>query len=213
MTVDAPIAPTFTLSANPGTTTIASHEVTFTANITNGTATTATYQWSINGTAVAGATNATFTTNALANYDVVKCCVTNHNTCGASASVCETQTMVVNSNVGVSTVTGASDIRIMPNPNKGTFTVKGSMNTTADQDVVMEVTNMLGQVVYTAKVAAHNGSINEQIQMNSSLANGMYILNLRSGSDIAVFHFVIEQQYLIKRIKRVSGHAAHSLCI
>ena len=91
------------------------------------------------------------------------------------------------------TVTGASDIRIMPNPNKGTFTVKGSMNTTADQDVVMEVTNMLGQVVYTAKVAAHNGSINEQIQMNSSLANGMYILNLRSGSDIAVFHFVIEQ--------------------
>lgn len=193
MTVDAPIAPTFTLSANPGTTTIASHEVTFTANITNGTATTATYQWSINGAAVAGATNATFTTNALANYDVVKCCVTNHNTCGASASVCETQTMVVNSNVGVSTVTGASDIRIMPNPNKGTFTVKGSMNTTADQDVVMEVTNMLGQVVYTAKVAAHNGSINEQIQMNSSLANGMYILNLRSGSDIAVFHFVIEQ--------------------
>jgi hypothetical protein len=194
MTVDAPIAPVFTLTANPGTTTIATHSVTFTANVTNVSVTNVTYQWSVNGTAVAGATNSTYTTNTLANFDVVRCCVTNSNTCGASAPVCETQTIVVNSNVGVNTVAGGvTDIKIMPNPNKGAFTVKGAMNATGNQEVVIEVTNMLGQVVYTNKVATNNGVINEQIQLNSSLSNGMYILNMRSGTDNAVFHFVIEQ--------------------
>ncbi len=82
---------------------------------------------------------------------------------------------------------------MIPNPNKGSFVVKGTLSTTTDEEVTLEITNMLGQVVYTNKVMSHGGAINEHIQLNSSIANGMYLLNLHSESDNAVFHVVIEQ--------------------
>ncbi len=68
------------------------------------------------------------------------------------------------------------------NPNKGAFAIKGTLGSTDDQEVSLEITNMLGQSVYKNTAMAHNGNINEQVQLNSSLANGMYILNVRSGS-------------------------------
>jgi len=84
------------------------------------------------------------------------------------------------------------DIEV-PNPNKGIFTVKGSLGTAVDQEVSFEVTNMLGQVIYTSKVMSHNGEISTTIQLGTNLANGMYIPNMRSESENKVFHIVIEQ--------------------
>ncbi|MCW3121252.1 MAG: hypothetical protein JWQ38_744, partial [Flavipsychrobacter sp.] len=40
---------------------------------------------------------------------------------------------------------------------------------------------------------SHGGNISEQVQLNSSIAPGMYILNVRSASNNEVFHVVIEQ--------------------
>jgi hypothetical protein len=57
----------------------------------------------------------------------------------------------------------------------------------------VEVTNMLGQVVYSSEVTAKGGVINERIELNNTLANGMYLLNLSNGSDRKVFHFVVKQ--------------------
>jgi hypothetical protein len=57
----------------------------------------------------------------------------------------------------------------------------------------VEITNMLGQVIYTARIMTHRGIINENIQLSNTLANGMYLLNLRSDSDNKVFHMVVEQ--------------------
>jgi hypothetical protein len=52
---------------------------------------------------------------------------------------------------------------------------------------------MLGQVVYRSKVMSKQGRVEERIQLENTLANGMYILNLRSESASKVFHFVMEQ--------------------
>jgi hypothetical protein len=52
---------------------------------------------------------------------------------------------------------------------------------------------MIGQVIYRNKIMASNGVINERIQLSNTLANGMYLLNLKSVNDNKVFHFVIEQ--------------------
>lgn len=81
----------------------------------------------------------------------------------------------------------------MPNPNKGEFTLKGTLGAKNDDVVTLEVTNMLGQVVYTSKVMTRGGSINEHIKLSNTLANGMYLLNVRSGNALSVFHMVIEQ--------------------
>lgn len=86
-----------------------------------------------------------------------------------------------------------ASISLLPNPNKGTFTVKGTVGSVNDEEVTLEVTDVLGQVIYKSKVTAQNGRINETVTLNNTLANGMYILNVQSGSEQKVFHFVIEQ--------------------
>ena len=52
---------------------------------------------------------------------------------------------------------------------------------------------MLGQVIYKQNATTQNGSLNEQISLSNSLANGMYLLNVSSGTEHKVFHFVIEK--------------------
>jgi hypothetical protein len=81
----------------------------------------------------------------------------------------------------------------MPNPSNGSFVVKGNFGTISSQDVTLEVTNMLGQVVYSTKVNVQNGAINEKVQLNGNVAAGMYMLNLRSETEQAVFHIMVQQ--------------------
>ena len=86
-----------------------------------------------------------------------------------------------------------ANLSIAPNPNKGTFTVKGTLGTVSDEQATLEVTDVLGQVLYTSKVQSHGGRINETVTLANNLANGMYMLNVKSGTEKITFHFVIEQ--------------------
>jgi hypothetical protein len=74
----------------------------------------------------------------------------------------------------------------MPNPNNGTFTVKGTLSMVSGEATI-EVTNMLGQVVYRSKATVRNSNIEEHITLDNTLANGMYLLNVRSGDNSKVF--------------------------
>ena len=191
MTVDIPTLPVVTIAANPGEYIANGETTTLTATVANGGA-SPTFEWLLNGTPVAGATNATFTSSTFVDKDSVTCLVTSSGACSGLVGF-NSVTMHV-SNVGVQSVTSTgSNILLIPNPNNGTFTVKGSLGSVTDEDVTLEVVNMLGQVIYNQKAAVHNGEINEHVQLNSSLANGMYLLNVHSGSGNEVFHFVIEQ--------------------
>jgi hypothetical protein len=94
---------------------------------------------------------------------------------------------------GTTKVTTASDIRLIPNPNNGAFTIKGTLGSGADEAVNADVTDMLGQVVYRGILQAKRGKLDEQIRLNGTLANGMYILTLRTEQEQKVFHFVMQQ--------------------
>jgi hypothetical protein len=93
----------------------------------------------------------------------------------------------------VQQVTGANDIRLLPNPNKGQFTIKGSLASHDNEDIAVEITDMLGQVVYKSTVKALAGNINERISLRNDIANGMYLLSLRTAGENIVFHFVVGQ--------------------
>lgn len=71
--------------------------------------------------------------------------------------------------------------------------MKGTVGSVADEAVTLEVTDVLGQVIYKAKTVAPGGRLNETITLNNKLANGMYILNVQSGTENKTIHFVIEQ--------------------
>jgi hypothetical protein len=94
--------------------------------------------------------------------------------------------------LGVQTTGISGNITVLPNPSNGTFTIKGSMGTGNTEVVSLEITNMLGQVVHTARLTANGGLLNEQVQLKG-VANGMYLLNLHSESGSKVFHIVVEQ--------------------
>ncbi|MES2702353.1 MAG: Ig-like domain-containing protein [Bacteroidota bacterium] len=187
--------PAVTLSANTGTHVKEGVTVTLTASVASAGA-APLYQWYVNAVQIPAATNATFSYSTFANGDSVTCEVTGTGMCGMKAFNSIIMTVGPDGAIaptGVATVTGASDVRLIPNPNKGQFSVKGTLTVKADQEVNIEITNMLGQTVYHSKVTARNGNIDEQLQLDNTLANGMYMLNMITGNEKKVFHFVLEQ--------------------
>ncbi len=161
------------------------------ASVING-GTNPAYQWSINGVAVPGGTLDTLGTVSFTSGDAISVVVTRTNSCGALIGY----DMIIDTfaNVSVNPVIAtASDIRLVPNPNNGTFSVKGTLSTTVNEEVTIDVTDVIGQVVYSKKSVAHNGTIDEQVQLGKSIANGMYMVNVRSANETKVFHMVVAQ--------------------
>ncbi len=139
-----------------------------------------------------GATRDTFTYVAYFNHDSVSCLVTSNGTCGGHST--SAYIIIELTDVGVHSVNAQhADIVMVPNPNKGTFTVKGFLGNNTNENVQLEVVNMLGQTVYTAAAQTQNGNINERVTLGNNLAAGIYLLNLRSADNNEVIHFVIEK--------------------
>ncbi len=190
VTVNPVLNPVITLSEHPGASIYTGVYDTIIATVSN--AGTPVYQWMLNGGNIAGATNATYMSNHFNNNDVVTCSVTSVGTCGGYTSNKSVTIHIGNLSVQ-QTPSAKGNVSLAPNPNKGTFSLKGSLGTTDDQEVTVTVTNMLGQVVYTQSATATNGTIDEHIQLNNNIANGMYLLTLHSASGNTVFHMVIGQ--------------------
>ncbi|HEV7782116.1 MAG TPA: T9SS type A sorting domain-containing protein, partial [Chitinophagaceae bacterium] len=156
--------PTVIVSANPAS--ILPNQtktLTATPNPAGGS-----FQWSFNGTAIPGATTASFGPvgiNELGSYRVLY----------TSAAGCPVTSAELQ-------VTGAiSDILwVYPNPNRGVFQVR-FFNQSAEPATIM-VFNMKGQKVYEKKVVT-GATTYSQIEVDLGLkANGVYIVQLVNGS-------------------------------
>jgi len=178
------------ISAFPGLNINKGDVTTLTANVTQG-GPAPTYQWYVNGILVTGAVTSSLTSGHFANGDVVSCQVLSSGGCsGIPGSGAVTLNV---SDVGVANIAHPSaDVKIVPNPNKGSFVVKG-MVYTEDKFAELTLTNVLGQVVHTQKAAVTNGAINEPIELEQALPNGTYLLNVRTQEGASIYHVVIEQ--------------------
>jgi uncharacterized protein YjdB len=162
--------------------------ITLSASASGGT-------WSSSSTSIAtvglatGIVTGVSVSTATITYSVVNSC----GTATATASV----TVVAGSHRQVADPADnaaiASDVRVLPNPSNGEFNLKGNLGTADNEEVTVEVTNMLGQVVYNGKFTAQNGKLDEHISLNSNMVNGMYTLSMRSVTDNKIFHLVIER--------------------
>jgi hypothetical protein len=185
--VDSPIIPLVMLSVAPSAWVGTGTTVTVNATVVNGGA-TPTYQWYVNNTPQAGATNATFVSSTIANNDSVTVWVTRHDGC----SFPNFNSVIFRVGVGTGNISFAnSTVTVAPNPSRGTFVVQGALATDADQPISMEISNMLGQVIYQSNFTATHGIINERIQLKD-IASGMYLLSMRTANEKKVVHIVVE---------------------
>lgn len=189
MHVSPVLTPTVTIVADPGLVIAPGQSDTLKAYVSP--AMPATYQWKRNGVIIIGATNAVFISTSFADGDFINCVVTVVGPCGPVSAIA-TVHMTVTGGAGIGQViTHDMDIRLLPNPNKGAFTIKGDLGITDDQDITLEVTNMLGQSVYKAKATVRRGRVDIPVQLDNTLANGMYILKVRTENGDKTINFVI----------------------
>ena len=83
-------------------------------------------------------------------------------------------------------------LRLMPNPNKGQFIVSCTVGSNYHQAPI-EVTNMLGQKIFSGMAEVVNGSINYPVTLQDGLANGMYLMTISTGTDRKTISFIITQ--------------------
>ncbi len=149
------------------------------------------YAWNINGYNIPGANQAKYVADTLFNNDTITCTVSGMGQCGGSSVSHGVRIHL--ENLAVTSANYGTEIKVLPNPNNGKFNIVGSIGSTFDEEVTIEITNMAGQVVYSNHTMAVSGNVNEQVQLSNSLANGNYLLNLRSTSGNSVYRLVIEQ--------------------
>lgn len=82
---------------------------------------------------------------------------------------------------------------LSPNPNSGTFTIKGSVKNQYHGQASIVVANMLGQVVQRSETAVSNGFINAPISLTQSIANGVYFVHVTTGNESATFRLVLNK--------------------
>jgi hypothetical protein len=103
----------------------------------------------------------------------------------------DTHPVTVAPNVGVNDINQMADFALIPNPNNGTFILKGTLTNQTDREVIIEVMNTVGQVIYNSKITATGNELSEHIALGDVPA-GMYILSLKAGTEKKLIRFVKE---------------------
>jgi hypothetical protein len=153
-----------------------------------------TYQWYKGATPIAGATSFTYTATTSGNY---KCRVTK------AATGCFKNSNAIAVSVPCREGLSAGEVgemfndkntfSIYPNPNNGTFTIEATVTTQnfASPESTIEIYNNLGQLIFSKKVIANDGIINEAIELKN-ITPGIYLVKLWNNNIYNVKNIIIE---------------------
>jgi hypothetical protein len=144
-----------------------------------------THAWFVNGNQVAGATGSQlniFTASGapvVKSGDLVYAIYTDENECSSSASA---------TLLGVEDAAAMSNnVSLYPNPSNGQFEIRfGDVS----GKVTIEVTNLVGQVVYNNVISANNGHV-ENMDL-SNLKGGVYQISISGDAGKTVENIVIK---------------------
>ncbi len=178
------------INATPGGRVSPGTVVTFASAVYNG-GIGALYQWKLNHVNVPGATSSTFTTVITNSNDTVTLTVASTMMC-ATPNTGSSNVVIVETNVGVSSVAEPlNNIALFPNPNTGTFTLKGNVIGINNSTVSLEIVNAIGQVLYTGNTTVQNDELNKTIDLQN-IPEGIYLLRVNAGDQSKTFRFAIQ---------------------
>jgi hypothetical protein len=85
-------------------------------------------------------------------------------------------------------------LAVIPNPNIGTFELKGLVPEMAtSNEVTFEVVDMLGRTLYSEVSPISNGVIDKKIIMSDNIANGVYFIKVKSDAVSKVLRFTLSR--------------------
>lgn len=185
------VIPTVLITSSPSGSVPQLTPVTFSSFVTNG-GSSPTYQWKKNGVNIAGATAAKYTAIAGVDFsseDIISLQVKTSVKCAEIDSTTSNEIKTIVIPVSVKDINLAQSILLYPNPNKGTFMLKGIV--TSNEDVNLTIMNAVGQIVYKEVVMPNNNKIEHQITIGKDLPAGTYIIKLQSNRSAATKRFTI----------------------
>jgi hypothetical protein len=150
------------------------------------------YQWKKNGAAISGAIGSSYIATDSGNYQVkiikgtsmawspqVKVIVNN---CESNNRNADTMFKITNYPEKVLS-NDTFTLHVYPNPSTGLFTFEICMEDIAEENVDVKVINAIGQSVYSRSFVRMDRCIKETIELESSLATGVYFLQIKTGNN------------------------------
>ena len=189
--VNPSVSPTVSIISVPSDTSATIGQTyNFYTTVTYG-GTVTTYQWFLNGVAVAGATGNSYTSTVYGNETVV-CLVSGNPPCAATTSGSSNPINLVVATDGVAGVSNTQHFTLYPNPNTGNFRISGTIEGMDGKDIAFEIRDVLSRVVYSGSLQPQNGVISQNIQLQNDVTAGYYFLRLLDGAG-STFNFVINK--------------------
>ncbi|HXS35951.1 MAG TPA: T9SS type A sorting domain-containing protein [Flavipsychrobacter sp.] len=190
--IDSVIIPTVKISVSPDTLVSAGATVTFTATVTGG-GTSPVYKWLKNNVVIPGATTNTYVTNKLANKDVITAIVQSNAMCAMPDTAMSNAIRIGIIPTDVYSLDNGSNIALYPNPNNGSFIIKGAIQNSTNDKTSIEIVNIVGQTIYNDIALSQNGIINKRIDLSSNIPNGLYVLRLKTGENHIIMRFTLQR--------------------
>ncbi|MCB0697146.1 MAG: T9SS type A sorting domain-containing protein [Chitinophagaceae bacterium] len=182
------LAPSVTITAYPNRTLQVDEYITFTAVVING-GPFPKYQWKRNGKDIVGATGFKWSANTIDDNDVISVEVTSDYKC-PQPDKANSNGIVVNVLTGIDNINAKyGDMLLFPNPNNGSFTLKGQAETNGL--IQLSVINTVGQVVYTERITPMQNNIDRQIN-TGLVVPGIYLLKIQTAESTSLTRFTVK---------------------
>lgn len=148
------------------------------------------YEWFRNGVKMASYTGSVITINDIPSTDRIHVDMYSSENC---VEFVKATSRKVTTSVGELSNQSFTELSIYPNPNTGQFSLSGTLNeSTKTKDVLITVTNAMGQTVYNNTVRA-SGEFKLSVDLKDNAANGLYILNLFVDGNVISTKFMIRK--------------------
>ena len=163
---------------------------TFTATTQNG-GSNPQFQWFKNGVLIQGATGNTYTSTTLEKHDNIYVKLISSHECVTNKTVDSRNITTGIGNINSNTF---SDLGLYPNPNTGHFNITGKLKQSiTNKDVVVRITNTVGQTVYQQVYPASGNEIDLQVDLKDHIANGTYSASIIIDGDVTNIRFVLNR--------------------